>query len=67
MHEERLTELETRVAFQEHTINELSDEIYRQQKQITHLEQLCKLMLQKLQDVSAELPGKPVDEKPPHY
>lgn len=67
MHEERLTELETRVAFQEHTIHELSDEIYRQQKQITHLEQLCKLMLQKLQDVSADLPGKPVDEKPPHY
>ncbi len=67
MHDDRLTDLESRLAFQEHTIQELSDEIYRQQKQIVHLDQLCRLMLQKLQDVSATLPGKPVDEKPPHY
>ncbi|HVK98876.1 MAG TPA: SlyX family protein [Dongiaceae bacterium] len=65
--DERLIELETRVAFQEHSLQQLSDEMYRQQKQIERLDRLCQVLLQQLQDVSTALPGKTQDEKPPHY
>lgn len=67
MNEERLIELETRIAFQEQGIQELSDVIFRQQQQIDQLDQLCKLLLHKMQDVETASPGKPADEKPPHY
>ena len=65
--EQRLIDLETRLAFQEDTIQALSDEIYRQQKELDRLQQMCALMLQRLQDVSEGGPNDPVDEKPPHY
>lgn len=65
--EQRLTDLETRIAFQEDSIQTLSDELYRQQKELERVQQLCNLMLQQLQDMpSSGAPG-PVDEKPPHY
>jgi SlyX protein len=66
-YDQRLIDLETRIAFQEDSIQALSDEIYRQQKELDRLQQLCSIMLQRLQDVSAGGPGGPVDEKPPHY
>ncbi|NPU93569.1 MAG: SlyX family protein [Gammaproteobacteria bacterium] len=65
--EDRITELETRIAFQEHNLQELSDEMYRQQKQIERLDNICRMLLQQMQDVSSALPAKPQDEKPPHY
>ena len=66
-YDQRLIDLETRIAFQEDSIQALSDEIYRQQKELDRLQQLCNLMLQQLQDVSGGGPTGPVDEKPPHY
>lgn len=66
-YDQRLIDLETRIAFQEDSIQALSDEIYRQQKELDRLQQLCSIMLQRLQDVSAGGPTGPVDEKPPHY
>lgn len=65
--EQRLIDLETRIAFQEDTIQALSDEIYRQQKELERLQQLSSLMLQRLQDVYEGGSNGPVDEKPPHY
>lgn len=66
MSEERLAELEMRVAFQEQHLQELSDELYRQQQQVSQLDRLCRLLLQKWQELPSA-PGKPGDEKPPHY
>lgn len=66
-YDQRLIDLETRIAFQEDSIQALSDELYRQQKALEHLQQLCNLMLQRLQELSAGGPSGPVDEKPPHY
>ncbi len=66
-YDQRLIDLETRIAFQEDSIQALSDEIYRQQKELDRLQQLCNLMLQQLQDVSGGGSNGPVDEKPPHY
>ncbi len=66
-YDQRLIDLETRIAFQEDSIQALSDEIYRQQKELDRLQQLCNLMLQQLQDANTGGPTGPVDEKPPHY
>lgn len=65
--EQRLIDLETRVAFQEDAIQELSDVVYRQQQQLDRLEKINALMLQRLQDLPEGNPGSVVDEKPPHY
>ena len=65
--EQRLIDLETRIAYQEDTIQALSDEIYRQNKEMDRLQQLCNLMLQRLQEMASAGPSGPVDEKPPHY
>jgi len=64
---EKLIDLETRMAFQDDTIQQLSDVIYRQQKQIEKLEKTVYLLVDKVQDLSHAMPGKVVDEKPPHY
>jgi len=63
-----LESLETRVAFQDESIKELSDELFRQQKQIETLEEACRLMAQQLRAI-AEGDGEAAgaDETPPHY
>lgn len=69
MNEERLMEIETRIAFQEHTIKELSDVIYKQQQQIDRLSAIC-AALEKRSREFAESSLKislPANEKPPHY
>ena len=64
----RIVELETRVAHQDESINELSAEIYRQQQQISALEVQCRHLTEKLQSVDGgQPPAEPGDEVPPHY
>ncbi len=65
--EQRLIDLETRIAYQDDTIQTLSDELYRQQQELERLQQLCNLMLQRLQDITMGASDGSVDEKPPHY
>ena len=64
---ERITELETRVAFQESTIQELSDVIAHQQQQIEILQGAHKKLYSRLEEVSQGLAETPVNEVPPHY
>jgi len=64
---ERITELETRVAFQESTIQELSDVIARQQQQIEVLQSAHKKLYTRLEEVSQGVAEASVDEVPPHY
>jgi SlyX protein len=68
VNEERLIDLETKVAYQEQAIGDLSDVIYRQQKQIDQLERLCNTLTDRVQEM-AEAAGsdKGGYEKPPHY
>lgn len=66
--DERLIEIETKVAYQEHTIAELNDVIYRQQQQIDQLERLCKALTDRVQDMAeTATTEKAGHEKPPHY
>jgi SlyX protein len=67
--EQRFEQLEEKLAYQEMTAAELSEEIFRQQKEIDALTKAHQSMVQRLealQDVAAEGEGSE-NEKPPHY
>lgn len=66
---ERIDELEARLAMQDQSILELSDEIYRQQRRIGELEQLLRAVAQRLEALASPgaAAGDPADEVPPHY
>jgi len=68
MNEDRLVEIETKMAFQENTIKDLSDAVYSQQKQIDTLNKTIKQLVGQIEDSSVISPrGSLKDEKPPHY
>ena len=64
----RIDELETRLAQQDQTVLELSDELYRQQRQIAWLETELRRLVDRVRTISAPEPESgPSDEVPPHY
>jgi SlyX protein len=69
MSEERLVEIETKLAFQEQTIMELNDVVYEQHKEIQRLGSICDTLANRLKEFSGFTPGSnaPANEKPPHY
>ncbi len=64
MNEDRLENIETKLAFQEKLIKELNDVLYAQQKQIDRLTSMCEAMAESGTDNSSSAPA---NEKPPHY
>jgi SlyX protein len=65
---ERLTELEVRVAFQEKTIQDLNEVVTQQQRQIDRLAQELEAMKSRLAALALALVIPQEDEKPPpHY
>ncbi len=69
MSEQRLVDIETKIAFQEKSIKDLNDVIYEQQQEIDRLRAICDLLVGRVKDLSDFIPGSdgPADEKPPHY
>lgn len=68
MNEKRLVDIETKIAYQEDTIMQLNNVVCEQQKQIDQLEATCKLLIDRIRELSpAEETGKPKTEIPPHY
>jgi SlyX protein len=66
--EERLIELETRIAHQDHSLAQLSDEIFRQKKQLDELEAMCKYLADRIRTMNEPAAsGDPGTEQPPHY
>ena len=63
----KITSLETKIAYQEHTIQELNDVVYRQQLQIDKVEIMCKHLMDRIQTLSEAGGGEPNNERPPHY
>lgn len=66
--EARIIELETKISYQDHTIQELSDVIARQQRQIDRLETDTKRIRDHLKGGSESHLARPDEETPPpHY
>jgi len=66
--DERIVELETKASYQDHTIQELSDVIARQQQQIDALEARMKRVLDHLKSITSSDIATPEEETPPpHY
>lgn len=63
-----LIELQTQLAFQEHTISELNDVLTSQQQQIDLLRLEIKLLKEKLGVLEDRIDtAPPQHERPPHY
>jgi len=68
MMEERVTELESRVAFQDDTIQKLNDVIVEQQRQIDQLSAQMVVLKEQLQAVATGMVADESQETPPpHY
>jgi len=69
--EEKIIDLETRIAHQEHTIGTLNEVLTDQQAQLTKLSAQVEALTDRVRALSAAVPsgdtGDPADEKPPHY
>ena len=66
--ETRIGELEVQLAQQDHSILELSDEVYQQQQQIAQLEIKIRHLAERLQLIATpESASDSPDEVPPHY
>jgi len=66
MSEQRLIEIETKLAHQEHLIDELNNVITKQQATIDQLETALKVLVKRSREPEAP-PVGPANEKPPHY
>ncbi len=66
--ENRLAELESRIAFQDKTLNELNDVIIRQQRQIDQMSKgLAELQAQVKSLAPAMVAPSTEETPPPHY
>ena len=66
--DQRITELESRIAFQDDTIQKLNDVLVTQQNQIDKLIVDLKSLNQQVRTLSPDLVADPVQETPPpHY
>jgi SlyX protein len=66
--EEQLIDIETKIAFQEDTLQELNELVYQQQKQLDQLEAAFKSLASRIKELSETIPvAEHGDEKPPHY
>lgn len=66
--EDRLVDIEIKIARQEDLVDTLNKTVYAQQKKIDELETLCAALarhIRTIRDASGD--GGPANEKPPHY
>ena len=64
---QRLIEAETRIAFQEHTLSELSEVVARQQQEIDGLARSLKEAQDRLRGVTPPVADPSEETPPPHY
>ncbi len=66
--EEKLENMELRLAQQEEMLDALNKTVYRQQKKLDEMESLCTALARYVKSASYQDSERhPVDEKPPHY
>jgi SlyX protein len=68
MSEDRLVQIETKLAHQEHLLDALNDVVTKQQDSIMRLEEQHAILVERLRSISEALPADGgQDERPPHY
>lgn len=68
MTDTRLVNIETQLAYQEDSIDELIKTTRNQEKRIAQLESTCQLLIQRLSEMVVGMDAtNPQHEKPPHY
>lgn len=68
MNEERLVDIESKLAHQDQLIDELNDVVTKQQEQIMQIEKLCNSLVNRIRTmVDTQTDDAPPDERPPHY
>jgi SlyX protein len=68
MSEERLVNIETKIAFQEDLVEELNKTVYQQQQKLERLEAICEALARQVRSLAdAAKDGAPANERPPHY
>lgn len=68
MSDERLIEIETKLAYQEDLLESLNQLVIKQQDRVDMLELVCRRLLDRMKDIKE--PGEAVGEQyeiPPHY
>jgi len=66
--DEKIIDIETKMAHQEHLLSALNDALSKQQAQITALEHLCQSLVDRIRALSEAGGGNGDDnERPPHY
>jgi uncharacterized coiled-coil protein SlyX len=68
LNDETLEQIQTKIAFLERGVAELSDVLFRQHREIQALEAKLKTLSERLSSAqSDENPRTPEQERPPHY
>ncbi|MDP1665742.1 MAG: SlyX family protein [Methylobacter sp.] len=68
MNEDRIIELEIKIAYQEDLLQALNKIVGQQQQQIDRLEATCRMLNERIKSLSVEgSGGESVEEVPPHY
>ncbi len=65
--ENRLVEIEIKIARHEDLMETLNQTVYRQQKKIDELEALCAALARRVMDQRGDDGGSLAHEPPPHY
>ena len=65
--EERLARLEEQIYFQEHTIQELNDVLFAQQRQLDAMQRTLTEMAERERKLLELVAEKPENSLPPHY
>jgi len=68
MSEERLVDIEVKLAHQDQLLTELNEVVTEQQSKIMKLEELCRSLVDRVRSIGEAAPQEAVqDEKPPNY
>jgi SlyX protein len=68
MSEDRLVDIEVKLAHQEQLLIDLNEVVTRQQAKIMQLEELCGSLVDRVKSIGEAIPGDGAqDERPPHY
>ncbi|MBD1552864.1 hypothetical protein HAQ06_09895 [Pseudomonas sp. C2L12B] len=62
-----MTELESRQAFQDDTLQALNDAVVQQRREIDRLQLQMQELIRRFTEVAGQLPGESEDVPPPHY